>query len=125
MATETMLEDSGIDAVIVILTPQAMTRSTGQRTKVIHFRGNTDKTIICSFYGRGLSRCTGEQVAEGRHPQYPYPDQAMLILAGCTSGFSTRSGPAVRPVRFPGRPRPGQKHLQSYEEKGTIAGRDQ
>nr|NQU92339.1 bifunctional acetate--CoA ligase family protein/GNAT family N-acetyltransferase [Bacteroidota bacterium] len=57
-ATEIVLHDPGVDAVLVILTPQAMTKPTETAKSVIKISEGSSKPIMASWLG-------GQSVAEG------------------------------------------------------------
>ena len=120
MATEAMLEDPSIDAVIVILTPQAMTEIYRTADEVIHLSRNTDKTIICSFMGAGSVDAPVSRLQKAGIPNIPYPDQAMLILGRMHERLLHTKRPSSRPVRFQVDHDRVKGIFKSYEEKGTM-----
>lgn len=50
-ATKIVLEDQGVDAVLVILTPQAMTDPTRTAEEIAHLSENTTKPIMAAWLG--------------------------------------------------------------------------
>lgn len=80
-AVKAVFEDGGVDAVVVILTPQVMTQIEetaeviGQLSKEY-----PDKTLVCAFMG-GTLVSHGEQVLNGyRIPSFRYPERAIRAL---------------------------------------------
>ncbi|MCD6128639.1 GNAT family N-acetyltransferase [Candidatus Bipolaricaulota bacterium] len=76
-ATEAALSDPGVDAALVILTPQAMTDATGTAQAIAELAGKARKPILAAWMG-------GEAVREGIHilneagvPTYATPEQAV------------------------------------------------
>jgi acetyltransferase len=75
-ALEIVLKDKGVDGVLVILTPQAMTDPTGVARQVIHVSKEAPKPVLAAWMG-------GESVEEGIEllnrmgvPTYSTPEQA-------------------------------------------------
>ncbi len=78
-AVNTAMDDSNVDAIIVILTPQAMTRP-AETARAIAACSESKKPILVSFMG-------GEDVMPGRDelvaanlPDYPTPERAVAAL---------------------------------------------
>jgi acetyltransferase len=80
-AVATVLDDPGVDAVAVMLTPQAVTDPEQTARTVAHLARSHTKPIVAAYMG-------GEAVARGRSmlnlaqvPVYPYPERAIRTLA--------------------------------------------
>lgn len=76
-ATGIVLEDEGVDAVLVILTPQAMTNPTATAKAIVELSAKTNKYIMAAWLGgtsmrEGLKILTNAQIAV-----YSTPGQAM------------------------------------------------
>ncbi len=80
IAVETLLDDHEVDAVLVILTPQAMTEIYRTADEIIRLARSCDKTIMCSFMGAGSVDAPVSRLQKAGIPNIPYPDQAMLVL---------------------------------------------
>lgn len=102
VALSTVLKDRGVDAVVVLLTPQAMTEVDGTALAIARTVRASDKPVVSSFIG-GPTVASGKRLlAEHRLPVYDTPDQAAIALA-----MLVRAGAvAARPVRKP--PKPGR-----------------
>jgi len=72
-------DDAGVDAILVILTPQAMTRPADTARAIAGcLRG--DKPVLAAFMGgREVLPARGELVAAGL-PEYPSPERAVAAL---------------------------------------------
>ncbi len=76
-AVELVLQDQGVDAVLVILTPQAMTNPSGVARAVAKLASGTPKPILGAWLG-GASMREGRQIlAEAGIPTYGTPGQAV------------------------------------------------
>lgn len=100
-AVEAALQDDSIDAVVVILTPQAMTKPAETARGIAACARNTQKPVLVSFMG-------GQDVMPGRAelvaanlPDYPSPERAVAALkAMCDYAEWLRRPPRII-VRFP------------------------
>jgi acetyltransferase len=76
-ATQIVLEDENVDAVLVLLTPQAMTAPTEIAEAIAELAANTTKTIMTSWMG-GASMREGIQVFNNAGiSSFIYPEQAI------------------------------------------------
>ena len=76
-ATEIVLEDEKVDAVLVLLTPQAMTAPTETAEAISKLAANTTKSIMAAWLG-GASMREGIQVFnQAGISSYPTPEQAI------------------------------------------------
>ena len=99
-ALEAAQEDDSVDAVIVILTPQAMTKpAETARAVAEHIKGN--KPVLACFMG-------GEDVMPGREelvarslPDYPSPDRTVAALKAMCDYAAWKQRPPRVVMRFP------------------------
>jgi len=103
-ALEIILQDKGVDAVLVILTPQAMTDSTGIAQVVGQVAAKAHKPVLAAWMG-------GQAVSEGVHllnqagiPTYRTPEKAVrafMHLVSYARNLSTlHETPRDIPVAF-------------------------
>ncbi len=79
-ATEVILQNDGVHAVIAILTPQIMTQIDKTAEKLGALSGKYQKPILCSFIG-GTQIFAGEQILHHfKIPTFRYPEQAIAAL---------------------------------------------
>ncbi len=79
-ATEIVLEDENVDAVLVLLTPQAMTEPTETAEAITVLVGKTSKTIMAAWLG-GASMRKGMTVYNNAGvAAYNTPEQAILAF---------------------------------------------
>lgn len=100
LAIERSLEDPNVDALLVILSPQAMTevRATAEAIVEAH-RRRGDKPILAVFMGGGLVEEASNYLKENRIPCFEFPEEGVRALSALLeySRFLRRAeGPIVR-----------------------------
>lgn len=79
-ALEAALKDPGVDAAIVLLTPQAMTDIENTAEAVVRISREFEKPVLASFMG-GKAVAPGNTIlGRGRIPFYDFPEQAADAL---------------------------------------------
>ncbi len=79
-ALETVLEDSSVDAVVVLLTPQVMTQIEETAAVIAKLAAEYRQPIVCSFMG-GSQISRGERVlSEHEIASFRYPERAVWAL---------------------------------------------
>jgi len=76
-ATEVMVKEKGVDAVLVILTPQAMTSPTSVARAIARIAGETSKPVLAAWLGGERVREGAQLLAESGVPTYRTPEQAV------------------------------------------------
>jgi acetyltransferase len=104
VAVSALLADPGVDAVLVVLTPQKMTDATAAARAVVEARGASRKPLLAAWLG-------GPAVAEGLRllaragvAAYDYPEQAveafMHLVAYARNLETLHETPRSLPVTF-------------------------
>jgi acetyl coenzyme A synthetase (ADP forming)-like protein len=100
LAVEAAQADSKVDAVIIILTPQAMTRP-AETARAIAASVHGAKPVLAAFMG-------GEDIMPGREelvahnlPDYPSPERAVAALKAMVDYAAWRLRPPRIVARFP------------------------
>jgi acetate---CoA ligase (ADP-forming) len=80
MAMEVVLQDPGVHAVVVVLTPQIMTQPAETARAIVEVASRFDKPVLGCFMGaRGVEE--GISILnEGGIPNYTFPERAMEAL---------------------------------------------
>lgn len=74
---EIVLKDPNVDAILIILTPQAMTNPTQVANEIIKIKNNNKKTILATWMG-GYDVAEGRKILEqGSIPIYRQPEDAI------------------------------------------------
>jgi len=76
-AVEIVLADRGVDAVLAILTPQAMTSPTGTAKELAALAGSSSKPILAAFLGGGSMREGMRALAAAGVAAYATPAEAV------------------------------------------------
>jgi len=100
IATEALLNDPGVDAVLVILTPQAMTEIYRTADEIIRIARGSSKTVVCSFMGARSVDAPVNRMQKAGIPNLPYPDEAMLTLGHLYLRHMQLQRPPSEPVHF-------------------------
>jgi acetyltransferase len=72
--------DPAIDAVLVLLTPQAMTEPEGTARAAVQVLAHSGKTAFASFLGEASVREARKVLSAGGIPHYPVPERAVRAL---------------------------------------------
>ncbi len=76
-ATKIVLEDTGVDAVLVILTPQAMTNPNATAKEISLLVSDTSKPILAAWLGGQSMHQADDILVEAGIPSYRTPEQAI------------------------------------------------
>lgn len=80
-ALQITLEDDGVDAVIVLLTPQAVTEPERTARAITHLSRMTGKPVAAAYMG-GDAVARGRTMLDAAHiPAYHYPERAVRAIA--------------------------------------------
>jgi len=99
-ALRLVLADPGVDAVIVIVTPQAMTQIEETAHIVGRTARETDKPILGCFMGEARINAGVEILRQYGVPNYPFPERAAEALAAMVAYQKERERPIHPPERF-------------------------
>jgi acetyltransferase len=81
LALKAALEDDHVDAVILLLTPQAMTEIEETARSVVELAQGYDKPILANFMGAKDVGAGNRILGEGSIPYYGFPEEAAGALA--------------------------------------------
>ncbi len=76
-ATEIVLEDDNVDAVLILLTPQAMTDPTATAQAIADMAKNTTKSVMAGWLGGSAMREGIQILNQNGISNYPAPEQAI------------------------------------------------
>ena len=103
-AVEALLADGGVDAVLVVLTPQAMTKPTAVAEAVARVHEGASRPLLAAWMGGPAVRAGLVALTAARIPSYSYPEQAVDAFMDLVSGARNRGvlyeTPREIPVSF-------------------------
>jgi len=76
-AFNVLLRDEAVDGVLVLLSPQAMTKSTETAKALVEKARNTKKTVLTSWMGESAVEEARKILLVGGIPNYPSPEEAI------------------------------------------------
>jgi acetate---CoA ligase (ADP-forming) len=127
-AVQAAMSDPGVDAIIVILTPQAMTQPK-ETAQAISSCLTGEKPVLACFMG-------GDDVAPGRVllgqsgvPDYPSPDRAVAAMKAMCDYMAWRHRPPRIVTRFPVNRRRAERiikrHIRIHQlQIGEVLGKE-
>ncbi len=71
------IHDDGVDGIVILLTPQAVTDVENVADVIIRAAAKTDKPIITAFIGGKMVRAANERMREHSIPTFHYPEAAV------------------------------------------------
>jgi acetyl coenzyme A synthetase (ADP forming)-like protein len=100
IAIQTVLKDPGIDALLVILTPQAMTKADAVASAVIESTRGVNITVLSIFMGGREVSGAAKLLDEAGIPNFEFPEEAVDTLSCMTSYTDFLNRPRDTRVRF-------------------------
>jgi acetate---CoA ligase (ADP-forming) len=83
----TVLADRGVDAVLIILTPQSMTDAIGTAEAIVRISKNAIKPILCAFMGIVDVSDGVKLLQQHKVPVYQFPESAARSLGALREGI--------------------------------------
>ena len=128
-ATEVVIQDEKVDAVLVILTPQAMTDPTATAKSIAKLSENTTKLIMAAWLGGASMRAGSEIFADSGIAVYATPEQAIrafMTLSNYSQNLNLLyETPKELPVAFSySREELREKYLKDVFPKAKILKED-
>jgi acetyltransferase len=114
-------DEPSVDAVLVLLTPQAMTEPEETARATVSVFAGSDKTVLASFLGEATVASSRRILSDGGVPNYAFPERAVLTLASMLRYSRIRStdAPAAEPPSI--RPENAERLVGSALSAGRRA----
>lgn len=93
-ALQQVIEDSHVDGIMVILTPQAMTEIRETAQVVAEVAAQADIPIIACFMGEARMEAGIAILEKHNIPNYPYPEQAAKVLKAMSTYRQMKNVPS-------------------------------
>ena len=81
LAVKACLDDAGVDGVLVILTPQAMTKPLESAQAVIELSSKSSKPLLVCWMGEGQVAEARAAFAQARKPHFRTPEPAVEVFS--------------------------------------------
>ena len=100
LAITAALADPGVDALMIVLTPQAMTKATDTARVVAECAGGAAKTVFAVFMGGSEVNEAEDIMREAGIPNFQFPEEAVGTLRSMKAYTDFLSRPRQTHVRF-------------------------
>ncbi len=80
-ALEIVVEDEGVDNIVVLMTPQSMTEPVETSQAIVYISNNTDKSIIAVYMGQDQLSKGIDILKDNNIPYTNFPEEAILSLS--------------------------------------------
>ncbi len=100
-AIDEVLRDNHVNAVAVLLTPQAMTESLETAKSIVEIQGRRgDKPVVAVFMGGGSVEEATEYLQDNGIPCFDFPEKAIKTISAMYQYARFMKEPEHSPVRF-------------------------
>ncbi|MGD2074561.1 MAG: GNAT family N-acetyltransferase [Gammaproteobacteria bacterium] len=89
-AVRTCLDEQGVDGVLVMLTPQAMTDPGSCAAAVIDARGRSDKPVLACWMGERQVEAANRDFAQHQLPSFPSPESSVEAFAYLSAYYANQ-----------------------------------
>jgi acetate---CoA ligase (ADP-forming) len=119
-ATQTVLADPGVDAIVVVLTPQAMTDPAKTAEAILRAAATApEKTVLASFLGGPKIAEAVSLLRRGGIPQYDSPESAVTTLRVMNDYVTWRNRPKRVVKLFPVNRRKVEQIIERHLRRGV------
>jgi len=116
---EKVVQDPNVDAVLIILTPQAMTEIEKTAEVITEIANRTDKPIVTSFMGGKRIENSLKIMCQRKVPNYSFPERAVTAIEAMYKYTLWQKRPATKAKIFDVQ----KERVVSFFEKMKQAGR--
>ena len=118
LALGAVLQDPGVDSVVVILTPQAMTKVRETAAVVARHASNTPKTVLAVFMGGKGAEEAEEILRSGGVPNFRFPEDAVRVLVRMREYARSKEEAFSAPLEFAVDREKVRKILENFSSRG-------
>ncbi|MGA9534101.1 MAG: acetate--CoA ligase family protein [Anaerolineales bacterium] len=119
-ALETIIEEPSIDAILVILTPQAMTEIAATAETIVEVANNSDVPILTCFMGESKIKAGTEILRQHQIPNFPFPERAASVLQGMADYQEDRERPIPTLESFDADQETVERLFQNARSEGRV-----
>jgi acetyltransferase len=121
LALRAALDDANVDAVILLLTPQAMTQIKETARAVVELSRAYDKPVLANFMGGRDVEAGNRILREGKIPCYDFPEEAADALARMVEHQEWRERTREPLEQFPADRERAATSLLTAQKAGRLA----
>ncbi len=116
----TVLSDRGVDAALIILTPQSMTDAIGTAEAIVNIAHNNLKPIVCAFMGVVDVSDGVKLLQKNKIPVYQFPESAARSLGALRQGMKWLFRKILPQYDLSYDRQRAQNIIQDYMEQGKM-----
>lgn len=120
LALEAVLKDKNVDAVIVLLTPQAPTEVEKTAEVIIELGKKFNKPVLSCFMGEATISTGMKILNENKFPVYPFPERAAQVLVTMAKHKEWIDEPEHSVIHYEVNKEEVSKIIQGVKEKGRV-----
>jgi acetyltransferase len=120
-AVEQVAADPSVDAVLVILTPQAMTEIPETAEVVIDVVARVDKPVLACFMGEARVGPATERLQAHNVPNFPFPERAAMVFKAMSVYRGYRAEPIPVCETFPVDRETVRRTLDGARSEGRVS----
>jgi len=117
-ALDVVALDPGVDALLVLTSPQAMTRPFDIAQEIIKGTEDLDKPVMASFFGDAAIREAVTAFQVNRIPHYPSPERAVEVLVAMSRYRAWLAAPERKIPRLPVNTNKVRKIIKNCRQQG-------
>ena len=111
-ALEILGKEEGVDAILVILTPQSMTNANAIAEKVVEVAKTSNKTILASWMGNSDTKAGEHILDHGKIPTFVVPEKAITTFMDMVKYTKNNDLLYQTPANIPSQFKPAKKENQ-------------
>jgi len=119
-ALDAVALDPGVDALLMLTAPQAMTRPTDIAQEIIKGTEGLDKPVMAAFFGDAAIREAVTLFQANRIPHYPSPERAVEVLVAMRRYKKWLDAPERKIPRLPVNTNKVRKIIKNCRKQGLL-----
>jgi acetyltransferase len=120
-AIQLITKEESVDAVLIILAPQAVTNSEQVARTIVASAAESSKPILACFMGEASIELGTSILQQNRIPNYPFPERAANVLSAMVQYRRYRAKPEPEYVDFQVRKEAAAKVMSTAMAEGRFA----
>jgi acetate---CoA ligase (ADP-forming) len=118
-AMDVVLADSGVDAIVVLLTPQAVTDPLGTAQELCRYMDGSKPVLACFLGGEDVNPARRYMI-DNRLPDYRSPEKTVIVLKAMREYAEWRERPARKESTFETDRKTVQSIIADYRKRDEV-----